>query len=181
MAHNSKVNLVRVKVKLKLPFFDLEGDWEADDTEKKAAWELYVELVTRISVEMIKYDQGLLREALNSLYVLFQETRKILKSYGSDLAKPKGKGKYSFSYIAVIILNQVLRPFLSYWHPELKAYEDRKQKNISVVKYERKWKENKKMRSELNEVIGVLSDYADLLAGVAGIEPIKMDGKRRGL
>lgn len=180
MAYNSKANLTRVNVKLKLPFCDLEGVWEADDNEKKAAWELYVELVTRISVEKLKRDQGLLREALNSLYVLFQETRKILKSYGADLAKPKGKGKYSFGYIAIIILNKVLRPFLSYWHPELKAYEDRKQKNISAVKYERKWKDNKKMRAELNKVTSILSNYADLLADAAGVEPIRTGGHKHG-
>jgi len=32
-------------------FLEISGDWEADESDQKAAWELYVELVTRIAVQ----------------------------------------------------------------------------------------------------------------------------------
>lgn len=40
-----------VKVSLTLPYIGgIEGTWQPDESEKKAAWEMYVELITRISV-----------------------------------------------------------------------------------------------------------------------------------
>jgi hypothetical protein len=53
------------KVSVNLPFGIGGAEWEADETERKAAWSLYVELVTRIPVQSLEADQGLLREALN--------------------------------------------------------------------------------------------------------------------
>jgi hypothetical protein len=43
--------LTSVAVSLKLPFLgDINGTWEPDETEQRAAWEMYVELVTRVSL-----------------------------------------------------------------------------------------------------------------------------------
>ncbi|MGZ6868949.1 MAG: hypothetical protein ACXVHI_01345 [Frankiaceae bacterium] len=39
-----------VQVGLNLHFLTISGTWEPNDAERAAAWELYVELVTRISV-----------------------------------------------------------------------------------------------------------------------------------
>jgi hypothetical protein len=61
--------LKAIKIKFSLPWIgEIGGEWEPDESEVKAAWELYVELVTRISVVELKPGQGLLREALGSLY-----------------------------------------------------------------------------------------------------------------
>jgi hypothetical protein len=59
------------KVSVSLPFGIGSAEWEADPTERRAAWSLYVELVTRIAVQPLEIDEGLLREALTSLYSLF--------------------------------------------------------------------------------------------------------------
>ncbi|WP_242054996.1 hypothetical protein [Nostoc flagelliforme] len=59
--------------------------WKVDTTQKKAAWSLYVELVTRIAVQTLEVDQGLVREAMNSLYSLFGTTREVLKAAGPDV------------------------------------------------------------------------------------------------
>lgn len=58
-----------VDVKLDLKLFPIGGTWEPNDTERRAAWELYVELVTRISVVPLR--DGIAREALTSLYAIF--------------------------------------------------------------------------------------------------------------
>jgi hypothetical protein len=59
--------------------------WKIDTTQKKAAWSLYVELVTRIAVQPLEVDQGLVQEAMNSLYSLFGTTREVLKAAGSGV------------------------------------------------------------------------------------------------
>ncbi len=43
----------------------LSGKWEPEQVERDAAWEMYVDVVTRISVMPLAPGQGILREALN--------------------------------------------------------------------------------------------------------------------
>src|SRR5207248_3331622 len=106
--------LKMVKIQLNLPWVgEIAGMWEPDEVEAKAAWELYVELITRVSVVELKPGEGLLREALNSLYSLVKTTREILRQYGPSVGKPKGLGKLSFGFLSVAVLNTVLRPVLS--------------------------------------------------------------------
>src|SRR4051794_769042 len=84
---------------------------------------LYVELVTRIAVVPLKGSEGLLREALASLYALFAITREILRRYGPELARPRPEGEYSLGELAVLVLNYQLRPLLAHWHPLLESLE----------------------------------------------------------
>lgn len=158
------------KVNLNLPSIGgVEGTWEPDDAEKRAAWEMYIEVVTRISVEELRTDEGLLREALSSLYSLFNTTRTLLRSYGPTIAQPKGKGQLSFGYLAVAILNTVLRPTLAYWHPRLLDYEHIRPDATPIMIHERNWNEAETLRQELIQIRSVLIDYANLLADVAEV------------
>jgi hypothetical protein len=68
-----------VEVGLNLGVAQLKDTWKPDDTQRRAAWELYVELVTRIAVVPLAGTEGLLREALSSLYALFAITREVLR------------------------------------------------------------------------------------------------------
>jgi hypothetical protein len=54
-----------VEVKLDLKLLSVSGVWEPNDAERAAAWELYVELITRAAA--VPLENGLLREALWSL------------------------------------------------------------------------------------------------------------------
>jgi hypothetical protein len=61
--------LMRVKVNLSLPYIGgVEGTWESDDCEQKAAWEMYVELATRnlIQAEIFCTGTGHLSQALRA-------------------------------------------------------------------------------------------------------------------
>jgi hypothetical protein len=172
--------LTSFNVSINLPYVGgIEGTWEPDKSEQKASWEMYVELITRVSVVELRSDEGLLREALSSLYSIFESTRKILREYGPGIAQPKGSGSVSFGYLAVAILNTVLRPLLSTWHPLLKDYEDKRPPDVTSVEFERKWEYHKELREELNQVRISLSDYANLLAKVAGVPNlwVEQDGK----
>ena len=170
--------LKSIKVSLSLPSIGgIEGTWEPDESERKAAWDLYVELVTCIAVEELRPEEGLLREALSSLYTLFDTTREILREYGPTIAQPKGEAGLSFGYLAVTILNTVLRPVLAKWHPLLLDYESTRAGAVSPLEHERRWDKYGELRGELNQVRIVLTEYVDLLAEVAGVPSLVVKKK----
>ncbi len=97
------------QVNLSIPGFGgVTGTWKPDDSERQAAWEMYVELVTRIAVVRLQPEEGLLREALSSLYSVFDSTRQILRERGPNVAQPKGGGDLSFGYLSVTILKRLV-------------------------------------------------------------------------
>ena len=171
--------LKTINVKFALPWIgEIGGEWEPDESEVKAAWELYVELVTRISIVELQPEAGLLREALGSLYSLFGTTREILRKYGPSVGQPKGPGRLSFGLLAVAVLNTVLHPVLSRWHPVLEDYESTKPAGISPLEHERRWEKAREVRATLNEVRSKLVEYADILVEVADVPsllPRKME------
>lgn len=168
------------KVDLKIPYIGgISGTWIPDESERKAAWEMYVELVTRISIAELKPSEGLLREALTSLYSLFATTRAILRHYGPSVAQPKSDGQLSFGYLAVAVLNSVLRPVLATWHPLLLDYENAKSNQISTSEHEKKWDKNDELRNVLNDVRLVIIEYANVLAQVADVPSLIIESQER--
>ncbi len=137
-------------LKLKLGF--LETEWEPQVADAEAAWEMYVELLTRIATQPLSDDTGIESSALASVYSLFGITRGILREYGKD--------SIGFAKIAVIILNQVIRPFTARWHKlsEEGAFEDESQCLI--------------FRAELKELQVQLGNYMGMLAEIADVEEI---------
>lgn len=166
------VKTERIKIKSRLPFLNIEADFIPNVTEKIAAWEIYVELATRITLINLKEDFGSLREVLTSMYNFFKVTREILKKHGPEVGKPKElkKKEISLGMIAIDILNQVLRPFMSKWHILLSEYEELKVQSISSIKYEKEWEMNKQFRSELKEIQRKLNDYSNLLLDILKID-----------
>jgi len=154
------------KVSIHLPFGIGGAEWEADPTERKAAWALYIELVTRIAVQPLESDQGLLREALSSLYSLFASTRQILREAGPDV----GASRNSVGGIAIAVLNHGLRPFLSKWHPLLQTWEAQRAQTTNPVEHEQAWEHSLTLRGELEALRADLAQYAKSLATIAGIE-----------
>jgi hypothetical protein len=128
-----------VQVGLNLHFVTISGTWEPNDAERAAAWELYMELVTRVAVVPLPAGQGLLREALTSLYSLFASTRGILREAGPEIAEPKKSGEYNFGYLAVAMLNYALRPLLTRWHPALADWEAHRPADRSRGDHEQAW------------------------------------------
>jgi hypothetical protein len=155
------------KVSVSLPFGIGSAEWESDPTERRAAWSLYVELMTRIAVQTLEEDLGLLRESLTSLYSLFGTTREILKEAGPDV----GASRQSVGGIAITVLNNGLRPFLAKWHPMLQVWEAQRPPNISPKEHERNWSEEAQLRDALASLRDDLAQYADALAKIAGVEP----------
>jgi hypothetical protein len=158
-----------IRLGLNLYFLQISGTWEPNDDERKAAWELYVELVTRISTVPLGPDEGLLREALSSLYSLFATTREILRRYGPDVAEPKPRGQYSFGFLAVAMLSYGLRPVLARWHPALADWEAERLEGSSRIQHERAWNKVAELRAALDQTRDVLMQYAHVMASACGV------------
>lgn len=88
-------------LKIKAPF--LEMDWNPAEPDRDAAWELYVELLTRITTQTLSNDDGDEKTALDSISSLFSITRTVIKSHGRNCIE--------FTKLAVVVLNQIIRPF----------------------------------------------------------------------
>ena len=137
-------------IKLKLPF--AEAEFNPIEADRDAAWDMYVELLTRITTQPLEPETGDEKTALDSVYSLFSTTREILKR--------KGRNAPNFSKVAIIILNQIVRPFTAKWHRKSLngAFED---------PYE-----CGEFRSELFELRKWLTAYTRLLADMAQVEDL---------
>jgi hypothetical protein len=164
MASKNKVKATKLTVGLPFNLGSLE--LENDEAQQHAAWAMYVELSTRISVQPLEAGEGILREALTSLYNVFNITRQILREAGPNVAK----GSKSLGFIAIDVLNKGLRPFLVKWHPLLKDYEEKKPPAMTTVDHERAWEHEAELRKELEQVRQQMVIYVDALAKIAGIE-----------
>ncbi|MGA5448548.1 hypothetical protein ACPESV_09280 [Streptomyces umbrinus] len=139
-----------------------------NDHTRAVSWQLFVESVTRISTQRLDDGEGFLREALDSLYGLFATTRDILKS-----ARPTAHGEgVTVEYLAVNLLNQQLRPFLSKWHPRLREFE-----TAHPELDESDWPQAMECRRELRQLQDTTKEYVLSFARLAGVrEPHLMLG-----
>ena len=130
----------------------LKTDITFNQNDKDAAWELYVEMLTRIVTQPLPSESGDEVTALDSVYALFGITREILRRHGRNTIQ--------FSKIAIPVLNQVVRPFTVKWHKERLA---------GAFNHENKQKE---FREELEILQGELRNYNSMLADIAGVEDL---------
>ena len=120
--------------------------------DEDAAWELYVEMLTRIVTQPLPSGYGDEKTALDSVHSLFPTTREILRRHGREAIH--------FSKVAIPVLNQVVRPFTARWHGEFlsDAFHDRGKRE--------------EFRAELESLQLELRNYNRLLAEIAGVEDL---------
>jgi len=160
-----KKKVKATKLSVGLPFDLGHLDFEPDETQQRAAWELYVELTTRIAVQSLGADEGLMREALSSLYDIFGATREILREAGPAVAQ----GPNSFGPVAIEVLNKGLRPFMTKWHPLLMVHEAKRPSDVSARDHERAWEHAAEFRKALAKVQEQMLIYAEALGQIAGV------------
>jgi hypothetical protein len=132
-----------------------------NDDKKQVSWQLFVESVTRMSTQRLGDDEGLIREALSSLYSLFSTTRDILRA-----TRPTARGGgITVEYLAVNLLNRELRPFLSVWHPRLREFE---QAHPELP--ESDWPRAAECRADLRRVQANTRGYVLGFARLAGVQ-----------
>lgn len=138
------------KLKIKMPF--LEAEWEVQEKDKDAAWELYIELLTRIAIQPLPTEHGDEKTALESVHSLFGLTRTTIKHHGRDCI--------NFTKIAVVVLNQIVRPFTAKWH------------RLSIAGAFSDPEKCKEFRRELEALQIDLKKYTKMLADMAGVEDL---------
>lgn len=104
-----RVNLDSLRISV--PF--LSAEFRLSEADKAAAWDLYVELLTRVTTQHLLPEEGDEATALHSIHSLFATTRDILKRYGPSTRR--------FAYLAIPVLNQMIRPFTAKWHGKIVA------------------------------------------------------------
>ena len=138
------------KIKLGPKWASAEISFKTPDRD--AAWELYIEMLTRIVTQPLPVEEGDEKTALDSVYSLFPTFREILRR--------RGRGTIQFSKVAVPVLNQVVRPFTAKWHKESLAGAF----------------DNEVRRKEFREELAVLQDelrnYNRMLAEIAEVEDL---------
>lgn len=133
--------------------------------ERAAAFDLQVELVTRVGVQPLAPDQGSLREALASLHGLFGTTREVLHRVADETAAP-----LVLPHIAAALANEHLRPFLSTWHPALQQHEAKRSDGTSPTAHEHTWERAAEMRADLDRLRLPLTRIAARLAELSGVD-----------
>lgn len=150
----------------------IQGYFRPTDAEREAAWELLVELSTRTTVTPLRPGDGLLREALTSVYSLFETTRTVLRTHGMATGTTRADGNLSLAVIAIRVLNDVLRPTLSRWHPKLEAWEATRPDDVSATDWEARWVDGPSCRAELNALRADVRAYLDTLGRIAGTHAV---------
>lgn len=136
-------------------------EFSFQDTDKDAAWELYIEMLTRNITQPVPAEAGDEKTALTSVYSLFPTTREILRKHG--------RKTISFSKVAIPVLNQVVRPFTAKWHGESLSgtFDDEAKRQ--------------EFRQELAALQAELRNYNRMLADIAGVEDLtdleQLEGK----
>lgn len=132
------------------PFLEME--WNPSAPDKDAAWDLYIELLTRVGTQPLAEDGGDEAAALKSVYSLFPTTRSVIREHGRDCIE--------FTKLAVVVLNQVVRPFTTKWH-RVSADDGFSEPAVAA-----------EFRGELAVLQGTLVTYSAMLADMAGVEDL---------
>ena len=142
---------------LKINLGILQLEVKTNDATRFAAWEMYIELLTRVATQILEDDEGDEQAALKSLYEVFPVTREILRKYGPDCVR--------LAYIAIPFLNQVLRPFTAKWHK--KQLADGIRETGSKTEF----------REDLKRLQKLVAGYTSLMGDVAGVEEVKLESR----
>lgn len=130
----------------------IRADITFETADRDAAWELYIEMLTRIVTQPLPSDAGDEETALASVYSLFGVTREILRR--------RGRRTVQFSKVAIPVLNQVVRPFTAKWHREsLAGAFDSEVRRVEF-------------RAELEALQVELRNYNRMLADIANVEDL---------
>lgn len=137
---------------LKIQLGFLEGEFAPRDADRAAAWDLYVELLTRVTTQQLAPEDGDEKTALDSVYALFRLTREILRRHGAGCGE--------FAKLAIPVLNQVIRPFTARWH------------RLSLAGAFAERDRCQEFRAELAALQAVLRGYTKALADMAQVEDL---------
>lgn len=123
--------------------------WAPQEADRALAWDIYVELMTRITTQELQDEEGNDKSALDSIYALFKETRTRMHERGVDCANT--------GLLITAFLNEKVRDFTAKWHK--KSEDEEWKKNPTVPHPE--------FRGDLKKLQPVLRGLSDALSHIA--------------
>lgn len=143
--------------------------WEPNDAERRAAWEPYAELLTRVSVVPLREDEGLLPEALSARTPSSPPHGRYCANAAPRLPSPRRTVNKTSATWPLRCSNYGIRPLLAHRHPALEDWECRRPADRSRGAHENAWTRAGGLRSALEEARTLLTAYPDLLASACGV------------
>ncbi|MEM7394278.1 MAG: hypothetical protein AAF492_18215, partial [Verrucomicrobiota bacterium] len=139
----------------------LSGDrlnvfWAPTEEDKSAAWEIYIQLSSRITIQTMSSDQGDDKTALTSVYKLFPLAREIFARHG--------RRSSNLATLVLTFLNQRVRDFTTHWHGKVTDDE-----NLFDHDHE-----HENFRTELERVRKSCVRLAKALADIAEVEVVEL-------
>lgn len=141
---------------------------DLNGAERDAAHRVLNELTTRVPFQPLADDHGLLRDALNSLHRLFERIRKIRDAVPSQAMRDSTTTRPGLRTVTDRLLEEILRPLLSRWHPALDEHFDLRPGNVGRRTHERAWEHHNQLRTELKNLRPELQEIAEELALISG-------------
>jgi hypothetical protein len=123
--------------------------WAPQAADRALAWDIYVELVTRIAVQELADDEGNDKSALDSIYRLFGLSRECLRQHGVQCANT--------GTLLTAFLNQKVRDFTAKWHK--RSVNEQWQAHPTA--------QHPDFRADLKQLQPVLRQLAEALASLA--------------
>ncbi len=124
--------------------------WAPREADRALAWDLYVELMTRITTQVLQDDEGNDKSALDSVYALFGLTREYMHKHGVRSANTAA--------LLTAFLNQKVRSFTAKWH---KRSLDQNWKDMPAEPHVDFRTELKELQPTLRKLASALSHLAD--------------------
>jgi hypothetical protein len=152
----ARLQLTKVTVRV----LGQEAEFVVNARYRQAAWKLFIETMTRIATQPLEPSAGKAREALSSLYSLFETTRSLLKEIEPT---PTTEGR-TVEGLAIEMLNTHIRPFLARWHPVLPL--DGADGSIGEA-------DEQRCREELEALRQKLLGYARTFGELAGVQQLE--------
>lgn len=156
-----KQKVKATKLTVGLPFNLGSLEVESNPDSEKIAWELYIEIITRLPPKGVPLNPS---EDLTFLFDIINVTRQILRQSGPSISRwPNPLGT-----IAIDVINKGIRPFLGKWHPILNGLHH------DIVKNSKKEVQQDKILLEFNQDFDKLQSeliiYIEALAKLAGVD-----------
>lgn len=136
--------------------------------DRKVAWEVRVELQTRITTQKLNFLDGDEGTALKSVYNLFQPARELLKKEG--LNGPRSAA------VVELMLNAVVRPFTAEWHRRKLAGD--LARDDATAEFRRALE---KLRSDLGAFSALLRAIATDVFPASSVSPVPDDKRSKAL
>ena len=124
--------------------------WAPGEADRALAWDLYIELKTRITTQSLDDEVGNDESALTSVYDLFQLSRQYMHQHGVECANT--------ATLLAAFLNLKIRPFTARWHK--RSVDENWQANPSTPHPEFRT-DLKALQPTLQNLAAALSQLAD--------------------